>query len=647
MLRNGTPGMNRQLGTKLSFAARLARSSSFIFFLFHISNCGGEPAMYETEANIKIESLEQVPSEGVAAFARLQGKILTRTVLPWSEHCTECVWPTCYSTCDLYSPREDGRCRRFVDGMVRVDSPTSINRYLIKIRFKQWGKLWTPGSLNLFAIEKADRIENRDYSIGTVLYQLPLPSPIKNVVIDKRYSLKKRLASRSSRKHEMPTAFVLECFNPMDRTIPLSFTIRSSRKEEKTPFQKLVDLDPGFQLIRIPFGEISAIINFDSPFNIELIPNDIGEEISLYFGLMEFVQEAPLPVEKNGKLKCVVWDLDNTLWDGVLVEEGEAKLRPKPGIVDIIQTLDRRGIIQSIASKNNHEQAMQALMQFKLDEFFLYPQISWSPKGEAIEAIARQLNISVDTMFFVDDSEFELQQVKSSCPGVRVIDAKDYLSLLDMKECQVPITTESMNRRKMYQVEQDRQNVATSFRDDYRAFLKHCNIKLTIAPLTEENLERVHELTQRTNQMNFSGSRYDRDVLRKILYTSYLDTYVLTCEDRFGSYGIIGFGMVDSHEPRMTDLMFSCRIQSKRVEHGFLTYLIGRYIALTGKDFQADYRKTLRNMPSGQVFADLGMQEVAVNDGVTSLIFPYDRTIPDDGVIEVRVQADGIFIGKH
>jgi FkbH-like protein len=603
--------------------------------------------MYETEANTKIEPLEQVPPEGVAAFARLQGKILTRTVLPWSEHCTECVWPTCYSTCDLYSPREDGRCRRFVDGMVRVDSPTSINKYLLKIRFKQWGKLWTPGSLNLYALDKADRIENRDYSIGTVLYQLPLPPAIKNVVIDKRYSLKKRLASRSSRKHEVPTAFVLECFNPMDRTIPLSFTIRSFRKEEKIPFQKLIDLDPGFQLIRIPFEEISTVVNLASPFNVELIPNDIGEEINLYFGLMEFVQEAQLPVEKSGKLKCVVWDLDNTLWDGVLVEEGEAELRLKPGIVDIIETLDRRGIIQSIASKNNHEQAMQALRQFKLDEFFLYPQISWSPKGEAIEAITRRLNIGIDALLFVDDSEFELHQVKSSCPGVRVMDAKDYLSLLDMKECLLPVTIESTNRRKMYQVEQDRQDVATSFKDDYKAFLKHCNIKLTIDPLTDENLERVHELTQRTNQMNFSGSRYDRDVLRKILHTSYLDTYVLTCEDRFGSYGIIGFGMVDIREPRMTDLMFSCRIQSKRVEHGFLTYLIAKYIAHTGKDFLANYRKTPRNMPSGQVFADIGMQEVAVNDGVTSLIFPYDRTIPDDGVIEVRVQVDSISVGRN
>ena len=157
----------------------------------------------------------------------------------------------------------------------------------------------------------------------------------------------------------------------------------------------------------------------------------------------------------------------------------------------------------------------------------------------------------------------------------------------------------------MYRVESVRQESARDFQDDYLAFLKHCDIRLQIWPLTEGNLERVHELTQRTNQMNFSGNRYDRKVLKEVLHNRFLDTYVLSCEDRFGSYGIIGFGIVDNREPRMTDLMFSCRIQSKRVEHAFLALLLRKYVSLTGRDFHANYRKTSRNLPSGQVFADL------------------------------------------
>jgi FkbH-like protein len=172
------------------------------------------------------------------------------------------------------------------------------------------------------------------------------------------------------------------------------------------------------------------------------------------------------------------------------------------------------------------------------------------------------------------------------------------------------------------------------------AFLRHCEIELTVRPMTEENLERVHELTQRTNQMNFSGNRYDREVLRQLLASPDLDTFVLSCQDRFGSYGVIGFSVVDRREPRMIDLMFSCRIQSKRVEHAFLAYLMRKYIAESGKDFYADYRKTPRNAPSGKVFSDLGMEEHGnAKDGVLSLRFPREKEVPEDGVIEIVLEG--------
>jgi predicted enzyme involved in methoxymalonyl-ACP biosynthesis len=87
----------------------------------------------------------------------------------------------------------------------------------------------------------------------------------------------------------------------------------------------------------------------------------------------------------------------------------------------------------------------------------------------------------------------------------------------------------------------------------------------------------------------------------------------------------------------MTDLMFSCRIQSKRVEHAFLAYLIHKYSAQTGREFRANYRKTPRNAPAGQVFADLGMQELENKDGVSRLMFPKDRTVPDDGVVKISM----------
>jgi len=604
--------------------------------------------MYETEANQSVESLDQVPAEVRHSFEHLKGLIRSRTVLPWSEHCTECVWPTCFTTCDLYSPRQDGRCRRFADGMVRIESPSAVNSYLLKIRFKRWGKLWTPGTIRLHDAGKAEKLETRDHRIGSAIQRFPLPSLVKIAATTKRYEFKKKIASPASGSTTLPTCFLLECYNPESHNVRLSLTMRATDEHSMMPFQKLINLTPGFHRIRVPLEEIAALIDLQQPFGIDLIPNDEApndeaNETTLYFGLMEFVTElaeCPKADQTGKKVKCVVWDLDNTLWEGVLVEDGPERLRLKTDIAVTIQTLDQRGILHSIASKNNAEDALQVIKKFQLDQYFLCPQISWQPKSQGIKIIAQQLNIGLDSILFMDDSEFELAEVKAASPEVRVLNAEHYRRLPERSELQVPVTTESQERRKLYQVEANRQTVAQSFSNDYMAFLRHCQIHLTVRPMTEENLERVHELTQRTNQMNFSGNRYDREVLRKLLSSPHLDTFVLSCEDRFGSYGVIGFSIVDRREPRMTDLMFSCRIQSKRVEHAFLAHVIRRYIGETGKDFHANYRKTPRNAPSGRVFADLAMEEIGTRDGVSSLRFHKEREVPEDGVIDVVMKDE-------
>lgn len=593
--------------------------------------------MYETEANHRVESIQQIPSEVQRQFCELGRTILARTTLPWGEHCTECVWPTCYTTCDLYSPREDKRCRRFVDGMVRIDCPDSPNNYLLKISFKRWGKLWSPGNVRLYTPDEAQKRERQDHVIGATLHRLPLPAVAKRVATGLRYNSKKRVARDSRPSDQAPTSFVVECYNPGNRSVPLSLTLRATNEPLAIPFQKLLDAQPGFARFRVAVDEMPAAL-LRAPFDVELIPNDIADGTTLCFGLIDFVREASTPPNRPDKVKtvkCVVWDLDHTMWDGILVEDGPSGLTLKPGIVEVIQELDRRGILNSIASKNNLQEAWPVLENFGIASYFLVPQISWSPKSQALEAIAADLNIDIDTLLFIDDSPFELEQVKTTCPDVRVVVAPAYLSLLDRPDCQVTITAEASSRRKMYQDDSARRDVAQQFEGDYLRFLKQCGLELTIRSLADENIERVHELTQRTNQMNFSGTRYSRSVLEGILGDPDIDTYVLSCRDRFGSYGVVGFSVVDRREPRMTDLMFSCRIQSKRVEHAFLAHLLRRYIDECGGDVWANYRKTPRNEPSGRVFSDIGMEEVSVNDGVTSLVFRKERPILDDGIVTI------------
>jgi FkbH-like protein len=154
-------------------------------------------------------------------------------------------------------------------------------------------------------------------------------------------------------------------------------------------------------------------------------------------------------------------------------------------------------------------------------------------------------------------------------------------------------------------------------------------------------MKRVYELAQRTNQMNFSGNRYTAEELQTIAANAGLDTYVIRCNDRFGTYGIVGFSVVDRHEPRLLDLMFSCRVQAKRVEHGFLGWLLKQHRSNGQGDFFANYRKTPKNEPSGAVFQEVGFQESGAKDGVTTLRFSRDRDVPEESVVEIVVEGNG------
>lgn len=591
--------------------------------------------MYESEANGKREHIEQIPASVLDQFSARKGGLLARTVLPWGEHCSECVWPTCYSSCDYYSPREDGKCRRFVDGMVRLDFPERSGDYLLKIRFKRWGKLWAAGNIHLLDPDTARRTEVWDQRIGTVLHHIALPAPVKKHVLLQRSAYKRDRTKNKKPSGILPDLFLCECYNPNSYEVTMTLVIRPFEGASPSIFQKLLVMKPGFTRIEVPCSEIRALVDLFRPFHVEVAPNDIFQGTALYFGMMEFVKLVETETS-TGLIKCVVWDLDNTLWDGTLVEDGSEKLVLKPHIREVIEELDRRGILQSVASKNSFEEGMAVLKKLGLSDYFLYPHISWDqPKSASITAIAEQLNIGLSAILFVDDSDFELAQVSWGCPGVRTLSASHYATVPQMKDCCVRVATESAPRRIMYQQEAVRRTVAEAFCGDYFEFLRNCQLKLVVEPLTPANLERVHELTQRTNQMNFSGNRYQRDVLQQMLRSSTLDLHVLRCTDRFGSYGVVGFAVVDALQPRITDLMFSCRIQGKRVEHAFLSALLKKYIREIGKDLFADYRKTERNAPAGRVFDDLGFETVGKNNGVASLVFRKDKPVQDDGIIQV------------
>jgi FkbH-like protein len=295
------------------------------------------------------------------------------------------------------------------------------------------------------------------------------------------------------------------------------------------------------------------------------------------------------------KVKCVVWDLDNTIWDGILSEDKEVTL--KPGIEEIIRTLDERGILQSIASKNDYNDSMKKLREFGLDEFFLYPQINWNSKAESVKAIAEAINIGIDTLAFIDDQITEREEVNFSHPQVLTIDALRYMDILRMEELTPRFVTEdSKKRRLMYKSDIVRKREEEEFKGTSEEFLATLDMHLTISKVKPEDLKRVEELTIRTNQLNSTGYTYSYEELMHFINSENHIFLIAELKDKFGEYGKIGLGLLECENDKMTIklLLMSCRVMTKGIGSAMLVHFIN-IARERNKQLFAEFLQTDRN----------------------------------------------------
>jgi FkbH-like protein len=280
---------------------------------------------------------------------------------------------------------------------------------------------------------------------------------------------------------------------------------------------------------------------------------------------------------QNKKIKCVVWDLDNTIWDGILLEDKEVKLREN--VINVIKILDERGILNSIASKNEHEIALAKLKEFGILDYFLAPQINWNPKYLSIKQISEELNIGIDTFAFVDDQMFELDSVKHYLPEVPVINAENVFQIPKMPMMQaVFITQDSKLRRKMYMNDIKRKEIEDSFAGSQQDFLASLEMKFSIEQATEADLQRAEELTLRTNQLNSTGYTYSYDELKEKLNSDEYCLLVASLEDKYGTYGKIGLALIKKESDTwvLHLLLMSCRVMSRGVGNLMLSYIINQ-----------------------------------------------------------------------
>jgi len=356
--------------------------------------------------------------------------------------------------------------------------------------------------------------------------------------------------------------------------------------------------------------------------------------------MLDTLSAAERPV-KPGAVKCLVWDLDNTVWDGILLEDPEVRLRP--GIAEALAGLDARGILHSIASRNDHDLAMAKLAELGLAEYFLYPKINWGTKSASVAAIAQDLNLAIDALAFIDDQPFEREEVRFTHPQVLCIDAVDLPRLLDRPELTPRFVTEdSRLRRRMYQADIARNRAEEAFGGASEEFLATLGMIFTIAPCREEDLKRAEELTVRTHQLNTTGYTYSYEELDTLRQSDRHLLLVCSLTDRYGSYGKIGLTLVEREGPEgeiwtVKLLLMSCRVMSKGVGTILINYILS-LAREAGARLRAEFVSNDRNRAMLVTYRFAGFREVERRGEVAVLENDLTRIQPPPPYVDLRVE---------
>lgn len=493
----------------------------------------------------------------------------------WEEHCLECSAPACFESCVHYLPRSDGRCKRFDNGLLTFADEKACCGQGVHVKFRRWGNMMTVLFPAMLDEAQYSVMQKKNESLGHFLGTIEgskLPQNLRWQGIRIPEYLRRRSLRKLKGLDNVADAFLFQGYSYSAESYRLIVEIY----DDHTPVWKTA--------VAIHPGENTAVISnlseecSKSGNLVKVYPeNNLEAELDILW--CDFVKGKPIAAEQPAaKVKCVVWDLDNTLWNGTLVEtEDPLTLTLNPGIREVIEELDQRGIIQSVASKNYFEPAMEVLNHLGVAEYFLYPQISWGPKSDSVEQIAKSLNIGIDTLALIDDTAFERQQVQSVWPQVRTYDVAEMESLLARPEFDVPATAESRSRRAMYRAEEQRNTLMKAEHTDIVDFLRKCNLKLHLfTPTTEEEKLRCYELIVRTNQLNMSGKKYTPEEFEKVLARSNHKNFAFSCADDFGEYGIVGFGQyrVEGDVLVFTEFAMSCRVAGKYVESALFAHLL-------------------------------------------------------------------------
>lgn len=540
-----------------------------------------------------------------------------KSVVPlfWTEHCVECAAPLCYKTCDRYRKRADGDCVRIENGISPIVTSDGLGAIC---EFRTWAKIESQLKIRLLSGKQYSALYCILTALGYFFRKIASISPfrfLQNFVDCGWFSYRQKLIN----------------FTLRNKAPQYSLTLEGKVENHDHPSAFLVDVKSNSALLfresfEVPKGISSFSINippYESDkelYFINIHPANAEDHVTVTFNSLKLL---PTDITKGKKVKCIIWDLDNTLWDGVLIE-GDVK--PNDELIKLIKHLDACGIVNSIASKNDEKTARAKLAELGIEQYFVFSKINWLPKSVNVTTTVKQMNINANTVVFVDDNPFERNEVLLRAPSITCVDPSEIIAFSKCSRFNAIVTEDSKKRRSTYRMLEAMQKEEEEWTGNIDDFLINCNIQAQIEHPTDKTIPRCFELLQRTNQLNSSGRRLSLNEVEEIVKSSSYESFVLSSSDKFGDYGIVGFIIIDtsSSVPCVTDFVISCRVANKKIEPTLINYLAGKY---GGKLF-FNYKKTLRNGPMFQIIRELKMEKVSSEGGYDVYQCQYDKDYP-------------------
>ena len=367
---------------------------------------------------------------------------------------------------------------------------------------------------------------------------------------------------------------------------------------------------------------------------------------------------------KGKTKKCLVLDCDNTLWGGVLGEEGISRIKlseeypgaPYKNFQREILKLYERGILLCLCSKNNEADIWEVFdrhpdMVLKRNHI-VCAEINWENKADNITRLSQRLNIGLDSMVFIDDSLFEIDWIRQALPMVtalhfpveEAVHASVRLTSAGLFDITV-LSEEDKQRSRMIKAEFERKSFQTHFQD-IREYLKSLNMTLSIHEADLSTLARISQLTLRTNQFNLTTKRYQENELSNLIEKSGHRIFSASLKDKFGDMGMIGAAIINCTPTEMIldSFLVSCRALGRHIERLFLEILLSHFKGIGFKQAIGRYRPTLKNKQVELFYTDNGFEYRCKNGDENEYVLSLDsfQKKPDEeGLMAINRQWKG------